>query len=419
MSKKNKNKIVDTEMENINDEENEVTPLLENTGEEEEENSEIISSPIKLRDNENNEEVTEQDEIKSKSKKKSSIYLDYITRVILNSIIFIALLCVSLYYAFSSFAIIKSHTVNYSEASDIDYKVYIKENDFYESDYLDKNMSYISTLIKDIDATFNYDFKINEKSNVKFNYDIVGTLLIQDSTGKNTFYQKDYTLLEEKEVLMSDDTSYNINENLKIDYGYYNNLANQFRNNFGVSTTSNFIVTMKVTETSDDTLNINDTESFSLTIPLSQREVTIKLSQGNPVNNNEVTTKDTTLEVKNIGSLVFASILLILAIIEGIRFVKKILLLSSEKTKYDDMIAKILKEYDRLIVNTKTGPIIKEDDKVIIVDDFQELLDVRDNLKEPIMYYNIVNHQKCMFYINGNNVIYEYKLKAIDLEKEK
>ena len=42
---------------------------------------------------------------------------------------------------------------------------------------------------------------------------------------------------------------------------------------------------------------------------------------------------------------------------------------------------------------------------------------VRDNLKLPIMYYVVVKHHKCYFYITHGNKIYLNVVKAIDLEK--
>ena len=99
--------------------------------------------------------------------------------------------------------------------------------------------------------------------------------------------------------------------------------------------------------------------------------------------------------------------------------IKKIIIINPKKSIYDRYISKILKEYDRFIATTKTGPIINEGDKVIELSDFQELLDVRDNLRVPINYCIIVNHQKCLFYLNKGNLIYKYYVKAVDLENNK
>lgn len=85
-----------------------------------------------------------------------------------------------------------------------------------------------------------------------------------------------------------------------------------------------------------------------------------------------------------------------------------------KKSAYDKYISKLLNEYDRLIVETTTCPIINGDN-VIVIDKFQELLDVRDNLKLPIMYYIVNKHQKCCFYILHENKIYLNIVKAVDL----
>ena len=49
------------------------------------------------------------------------------------------------------------------------------------------------------------------------------------------------------------------------------------------------------------------------------------------------------------------------------------------------------------------------------IDSFEELLDVRDNLHLPIMYYDVIKHQKAIFYILHDSNIYIYTLKEIDL----
>ena len=48
----------------------------------------------------------------------------------------------------------------------------------------------------------------------------------------------------------------------------------------------------------------------------------------------------------------------------------------------------------------------------------QELIDARDNLRLPIMYYSISKHNKCWFYILHGRKMYLYIVKAVDLEEE-
>ena len=78
----------------------------------------------------------------------------------------------------------------------------------------------------------------------------------------------------------------------------------------------------------------------------------------------------------------------------------------------------MLREYDRLIVETETKPSM-EGKNIVKILKFQELLDVHDNLKLPIKYYVINEHKECYFYINHNEEIYLLTIKAIDLENNK
>ena len=49
--------------------------------------------------------------------------------------------------------------MHYEEKSNLDYKVYLKENQFYDTPYLPKDKKYISALINYIDSSFSYTFK--------------------------------------------------------------------------------------------------------------------------------------------------------------------------------------------------------------------------------------------------------------------
>ena len=52
---------------------------------------------------------------------------------------------------------------------------------------------------------------------------------------------------------------------------------------------------------------------------------------------------------------------------------------------------------------------------VLFINSFNELVDVRDNLRTPIMFYNIKKAKMCKFYIlNGNN-LYLYVADSRDI----
>ena len=70
-----------------------------------------------------------------------------------------------------------------------------------------------------------------------------------------------------------------------------------------------------------------------------------------------------------------------------------------------------------MIVETETAPVINDNINVIKVGKFQELLDVRDNLKLPIKYYVVNKHQKCYFFISHEEELYLLTIKEVDLEE--
>jgi hypothetical protein len=69
-----------------------------------------------------------------------------------------------------AFTFKKTYKVHYSEKSNIDYKVYLKENSFYSEKYLGKNKKYIASLIKNIDTDFDYTFKVDDNLDLKYSY---------------------------------------------------------------------------------------------------------------------------------------------------------------------------------------------------------------------------------------------------------
>ena len=83
---------------------------------------------------------------------------------------------------------------------------------------------------------------------------------------------------------------------------------------------------------------------------------------------------------------------------------------------YDKILRKILRQYDRLIVNVNTMPNFKKGN-TIEVDSFYELLDAKDSIHNAIFYYEVTPHQKCYFYINNDNNYIVYTLKNSNSKK--
>lgn len=355
---------------------------------------------------------------KNVKSKKNKVYFSFKSRLTMYIVCFVILYTVCLLFASKTIEREKIAPIRYNENGSISYKVYLNENSYYTENYLDMNRAYIANLIKYIDVDFNYLFEIDKSSNIDFEYKIIGKLIIDNSNGSKKYLEKDYVILDSKNASLDNSRVLNISENVKVDYSYYNSLANNFRAEYGVETNSYLVLNLEVTSKSDENLSykINDKNNISLRIPLSERAIEINLDSSN---------QDVTKQVVPKENVIFNAIPLIVEIVSFIlaclflrKVIKYVSLLIKEKTPYDKYVNKLLKDYDRLIVETHT-PLDMNDYKVIEVNSFIELLDVRDNLKLPIIYLNIVKHQKGIFYIKNNNDIYLVKIKNVDLLNKK
>ena len=278
-------------------------------------------------------------------------------------------------------------------------------------------MIYVASLIDTIDIDFNYIFDIEKKSDINFDYDITGKLVISDTNGQNTFYEKEYDLSKTKKESINAKKSHKINEKISIDYDKYNNLANKFRTNYGIDTTSNLIVSLNVHKKGSDKneYKLDNKSAVSVTIPLSEKAINIKIDR-NDINNSSQLFTSSSVTIDNYAYLLISIVFIILLPVFMFPLVGLLLSMETNKSPYDKYINKILNEYDRLIVETTTAPDI-ENKNIIRIDSFNELLDVRDNLSLPIKYYIITKHQKCNFYINHNDELYLLTIKAVDIEK--
>ncbi len=357
-------------------------------------------------------------------KKKHKRYVSYNTRLIVNAFIFLlCLLIVALLFSYS-IQYQKEQKITYTENGVADYRVFLKENDSFpglkylgKKDLNDNKYAYVTSLIDKIEIDYDYNFDIEKNSNIDFDYNIVGELLIFDSDGKNVFYSKKYNLLNNKVKKIENDKNAKINETISLDYDKYNTIANNFKNSNGLDTVSYFKVSLivhKQNSENENDIKLNDDKEISVTIPLSKRSITIDIE--------DVSISPTSQTLVNKGWKILANdslILLIIASLITIYFLFKTLkllrLLHIKSSAYDKYVKKILTEYDRLIVESKTL-VDFSNSNVIKTERFEELLDVHDNLQAPIIYYEVTKHQKCYLYVKNNNDVYLLQLKAVDME---
>ena len=351
-----------------------------------------------------------------KSKRKRGLYLGYYSRLIFNVILFLSLVVTSYIFINKSIVIQEAKNVSYEEHGNTDYKVFLKDNIYYEDKYLDKNMSYIANLIDYISVDYNYKFKADTLFDGEYSYKIRADLEILNAENKTLFFTKKYDLIKEKTFTIENQNEYNIVENIKIDYDHYNSLANGFKSSYGVDTESNLIVYLdlyrNIDQNSINNPNINGNGTIKLTIPLSEKAINIKMDSMEINNKNVITSLDD-YYLEDIKYLIIGIISLIVSLYLFIKIVKRLSRLSISPTDYDKTLKKILNQYDRLIVTTSSMPNL-EKNNIIKLKEFVELLDAKDNLHKPIFFIEVTPHQKAYFFIQDDDKIILFTLKNID-----
>ena len=338
-----------------------------------------------------------------------------IRRMIANICLFLLLLVLGILFLNKSLHFKGEKVVNYSEKSNLDYKVYLKENDFYDEPYLGKDMVYVANLIDKLVVDFDYNFNSEEKENLTFTYSVIAKLSIGNLTGTKLYFEKNYPILSDKSITMENDSKQAISEEISVDYPYYNSLANSFKKQYGVETDSKLTIYMLINKknTDDSDLILNSNSAMNVVVPLSERSVDIKLDYKDIDEKSNIIKKQT-MKPKDYIPYALAGICIVLSLVMMVKAMRNAGLLYNKKSEYEKKIAKILKEYDRLIAESSS--LMSFDNKEIItISKFSELLDIHDNLLLPIMYYEVKKHELSYFYISHENTI--YLLKIMNKEK--
>ena len=320
-------------------------------------------------------------------------------------------------FIINSLSINSDEKLHFQEKGNVKYSVCLKDNDFFEDECLNSNMSYVASLIKNISFDFNYQFNGNFDNLVSsVDYEVVAKLIIENNDTKTKYYEKEYVLAPKtSDSIKNNGTLYNLDKKINIDYEYYNNIATNFKSQYGVDSQSYLEVYLNTyNNVNSKYKDIPTSAQISVQIPLSQKAIEIKFNtqEINKSIDKYITSKNIVINgylIFIVGiTFLFTSLIFLFFIFMIIKKYAKTI------SKYDKFINRILKEYDRLIVETATFPYEKEYN-VLIINSFNELVDVRDNLRSPIMFYNVKDHKMSKFYILNNNNLYLYIVNSKDI----
>lgn len=305
--------------------------------------------------------------------------------------------------------------ITYNENSNVDYKVYLKKNDFYKGEYLEKDKGYVASLINSVSTNFKYNLSFSEKTKYKYSYRIAVEIDVEDEKDNSNIYHVSENLVTKKLVDNVGDLT--IDEDISVNYGQYNNKINKFKDIYelnNIVSKLNVILYVNIEDIEKSSSNLKERKVSSLTIPLTEKTVTIDIGDENIINNNK------RLELVQTNNSVWslsASILFFFVAVIYAMF----LFLYSKKTRtaqmiYEKEIKSILNNYDSYIQKI-TGAYDIGTSQVLKIETFNDMLEIRDTLRQPILMLENEQKNGTFFIIPAtNSIIYTYALRVVDIK---
>lgn len=301
----------------------------------------------------------------------------------------------------------------YNITRNSDYKVYLKPNNYIEQIYMGMNATYITDLVDYIDANFRYNYNVSQKATSKYTYKVVAVLNVEyyvtGSSQGTKLWSKEYTILEPKQI-QTESNQININENVKIDFNSYNSEIKRFKEQFGLPIKAYLDVKLVVNSEIDvaESQKIQKDDSVvNLKMDLNQQVFSI-LQDYEPTDKGQVIDEENISNVSNVILLIIGIILFAISAFGILNVIRKIIS-ADRKTDYEIALNRILKNYGDIVAEIVT-PTETEGMKVIDVKNFDQLLDIEEEIRMPILFYEKLPGEEGEFTIIYDNIVYRYIL---------
>ena len=297
----------------------------------------------------------------------------------------------------------------YTNKFNYDYKVNLIENKYMNEEDDDKTLVYVTDLIDTTQIFMNYEYLADKESQIKYDYLIEGNMkvvYIKDGEEQKIIDEKE-TIIEKNDQEFSGN-DLKINESFDIDLKSKNEMLNDFKQKMGMNIDAKYIITLKVKVNT----NIEENEvnsDYQSIVQINLAEKTTKISGENNKEEIKYISKEYNVSVeKNIYIIIFDIILIVISIIILI-YLRGFKIANNITNEYRKELNKILKLCQDKIVQVNTNP--NENDNIIDVKDFEEIVKVSEELFKPILYYFDNENQEAIFCVITGKITYRFILK--------
>ncbi len=354
------------------------------------------------------EEPTEEVDIEGFRVKKRP-YFGFKARVFFFFIVALLFFVGGCYFLVESVDKSKSDKVTYDEVSSTAYQVCMKNASHYQDTCQKEGRAYISEVANTIESTFKYNVNISDEIEYNVKYYIEAKTSIFDKDDSTKLLYSSAENLVDNTPLSGVGNKISILEDIKIPYKKYNDFVLSYKSKYAINADAKLDVNLYLVEDG------KSRKISGLSMDLGSKTFSIK--KANTTNIKKVVDlENNSWDEYNTVCFVVGVILLLCSLFVIIKlssFVNKVI---NNKSKYQRILQTILREYDRIIVDTKDGYIVPEDKVILELDSFNELVDARDTLGKPIVYER-VNDVKSQFFVEDDNKVYKFTLKEADVDE--
>lgn len=290
-----------------------------------------------------------------------------------------------------------SDVLQVNEKNEINYSVYLLENEYIEQVFLGMNENYLYSYTDYISIVNNYSALFTEELKAEYRYKAIITLIARHARSQTAstnpeILNKSYTIENESDYFnnkLSLEHTYEINLNV------YKEEAEKFAETLDIPVSAEIRVDFIYDLIGEDD-RFRSNYIRSMTIPLSDEVFQISLSDNKEKVNDYSVSNDTLFTVgfyANTALIILCYVIIFLAIKVA----------RAAESLYKETINKYLRTYDDVIINT-SSPLDFDKYEMLMIDEFKELLDLANNTSSPIMFYE--NNQGGLFYVFTDNMVY-------------
>ncbi len=310
----------------------------------------------------------------------------------------------------------RTQYIEYTEAASVDYKVQYKNNEFFDEEWINKEQSYISSLVNGIAADFKYKMD-TESAEMKFDYTyaINARLVIASKTEGTPYYTFEENIVPTKSGRIENRDYLEIRESAVIDFVKFDQIARRFVDKYGLDGTASCTLEVSLDVNSECGNNgfaeINKVVySTALVVPLATDTFNIRRSSNAP--ENEVKALEYNGAAERAFFLIMSSSTAIMSVLLVLVLLVYLHLTKNEDITYASRVRKILRYYASFIQRIE-GEFDVEGYQIVNIKTFVEMLGIRDTIQSPVLMSENADETMTRFFIpTPTKLLYVFEIKV-------